>query len=157
METDKVLDVFLRVKRMASDPKHIAHQVRVEALCDELDHLPRSMLLFLLAEFTLLMIDLERGKETPRWVVERIRKSRGEQAKDAGAKGGQARVDKFDPLKKWAIAENKKLTRGSARERARKLMKAVPLDLAEISKDPERLIRETIEAHERAKLASRSA
>jgi hypothetical protein len=110
----------------------------------EFQDLPHRSAISLLARYSTLMYELEHGIETPDWIVERIKKSRVDYAKIAGAKGGQARVKKLDPLKKWAMEANAKLKRGSPRDRARELIKTVPKELAELSKDPERIIRETI-------------
>ncbi|MBK1685534.1 hypothetical protein [Rhodoferax fermentans] len=61
-----------------------------------------------------------------------------------GKTGGNKRAEKTAGLKAWAISESSNMVRGNATERARKLMKKVPIELANSSNDPERIIREAI-------------
>ena len=66
----------------------------------------------------------------------------------AGAKGGEAKALRQEPLKQWAIEEGMRL-KGTPTERARKLMRQVPKNLSTLSEDPERVMREAIRKAEK--------
>lgn len=70
-----------------------------------------------------------------RRIQDEIRTQRAE----SGGKGGKARSEKSKPLKDWAI-ERAKSMRGTAKEKARRLMLEVPVELANLSDDPERMM-----------------
>ena len=61
-----------------------------------------------------------------------------------GKLGGDKRAEKNAALKAWAISQNKEMVRGSATDRARRLMLEVPKELTNSSEDPERVMREAI-------------
>ena len=61
-----------------------------------------------------------------------------------GKSGGDKRAEKNAALKAWAISQNKEMVRGSATDRARRLMLEVPKELTNSSEDPERVMREAI-------------
>jgi len=68
-----------------------------------------------------------------------LKKNRSE----AGKKGGAEKNAKFDKLRQWGLTEAQKI-HGSDKQIARKLVRSIPKDLAEISADPERFIYETL-------------
>lgn len=58
---------------------------------------------------------------------------------NAGARGGEARRQKYEPFDDW-VMNNKDKHRGTPMDKARSMMKVIPVDIAAVTKDPERRI-----------------
>lgn len=63
-----------------------------------------------------------------------------------GRLGGNKRAEKNAVLKAWAISQNVEMVRGTATDKARRLMLKVPKELTDSFDNPERIIREAINA-----------
>lgn len=78
-----------------------------------------------------------------------LRKEIHKPQQKGGKVAGEKKREKSQPLKDWAL-ENSKHLKGSAAEKARRLMLKLPADLTNRFNDPERLMREAIRASEKA-------
>lgn len=58
---------------------------------------------------------------------------------NAGSRGGEARRQKYEPFDDWVMS-NKDKHRGTPMDKARAMMKVIPVEIAAVTKDPERRI-----------------
>lgn len=91
---------------------------------------------------TLVAQDANATRDRLKAVSKELAEKKSKHSK-AGAKGGEAKALRQEPLKQWAIEEGRRL-KGNPTERARKLMKRLTDSLAALSEDPERVMREAI-------------
>lgn len=72
----------------------------------------------------------------------RVETFRRNNLSESGAKGALVRLQPFAELKSWALKNGENL--GASKDVARRLERQLPTHLADISKDPRRLIYETL-------------
>jgi hypothetical protein len=142
-KTERAEQVMPALRLMTDDFKTMSNLDLIEALSEKLIKAGQ-----MLAGLGDSMPTIKQGEQTK--ATERMKRSRTAQLAKAGAKGAKKKHTPTDELKRWA--ENKAVNmREADRVKARKLSAWIPEHLANVSKNPERLIYDHLRAIEKRK------
>lgn len=84
------------------------------------------------------------------------REARSRKLSQGGKRGAQVKHEGVSKLKRWAVSEAQ-AARGADKEISRQLARKIPVELAGVSKDPERVIYDAIRAARKDNCGSRMA
>ena len=136
--TERAEQVMPALRLMPDDFKTMSNLDLIEALSERLIKAGQ-----MLAGLGDSMPAIKQGEQTK--AIERVKRSRTSQLAEAGAAGAKLKHNKTNELKKWAECVAVDMREADA-DKARKLSARMPEHLADVSKNPERLIYDHLRA-----------